>query len=199
MASSSGVRCVTKIFLFLTRACGGISTQSSRGDTGIAVAGDASESTGGERELTEKELRQYNPYKRYLERKEKELEDNESKECTVIAGKVKGSMSEFPYTEIRTSTLMEDPKEARAKGVKLIKIQSEIDETQNKIAEIEDFINNIQDPELKMIYEMRCYQEKSWQDIAAEIPIQDSRGNEIKSINRTTCYRKFKKYLQKCT
>ena len=55
---------------------------------------------------------------------------------------------------------------------------------QNKKAEVEEFIKNIEDNEIRLIVRLRCIDNMNWKDIGAEL-----------SIERTTASKKFRKYL----
>lgn len=137
--------------------------------------------------MTEKEIMQYVALKKLIERRYLEIEKLENRDIDVVCGKVKGSSKQFPYTEIRTSVQMYEPKVNDKINLRIHEIKLEIEKANAKINKIEDFISNINDPELKVIFEMRVYEKLNWIDNVAELDIDK---------DRTTYSKKFKKYLE---
>lgn len=58
---------------------------------------------------------------------------------------------------------------------------------QKKRAEIEDFISNMEDPELRLILRLRCINNMNWTDIGFEV-----------GMDRRTASRKFSNYFKGC-
>lgn len=71
----------------------------------------------------------------------------------------------------------------------LEKINDSYEEYLAEYEKISDFINRIDDEEIKLIARLRFIKQKDWIDIAAEISPED------KSIHRTTPIKKIKNYL----
>jgi hypothetical protein len=137
--------------------------------------------------LTEKELSQYKALRARVKRNETKFEDINDKAVQIVDGKVKGSSKYFPYIETHYHVQMYEPKEMDEQRKRIKELEKCIQEDTNRIQLIEKFINDIDEPELQAIFEMRVYERMGWIEIAAEF-------DEDKS--RTTYSRKFKKYLE---
>lgn len=122
-----------------------------------------------------------------LERKQAQIDSIWDKPIDTLIGKVTASSKHFPYVETHPSVYIDDPIECDRREKRRKEIQKEIDSLKLRITEIEKFIDNIADPELKDIFEMRVYEGMKWTDIATEI--DDNK-------DRTTYSKKFKKYLE---
>ena len=105
--------------------------------------------------LTEKELKQYRSLLREIANQEKRIEMLRSREIPIVAGKVKASMKNFPYTEIRVGVQMEDPAESEEIRKLIIQKEHRISECRKLVLEIERFIKNIPDSEMRQIFEYR--------------------------------------------
>lgn len=135
--------------------------------------------------MTEIELRQYTSIKNEIADLEKRIEKEYSKEITAVDGKVKGSLVCFPYTEVRTSVLLDDPTELAARD-KLISIrEKKKKELADKALEIESFINCIEDSELRMIFKYRFIDGLRQTEVA-----------NLVSLDRSRVSRKISDYLQ---
>lgn len=149
--------------------------------------------------MTEKELTQYTILKRMLEKKQDELEELATREVTVLPSKVKASKKDFPYTQIRTNVMIYDPVEKQQLMNHTHKIREEIKALQYKINAVEEYINSIQDCELRMIFELRCYKNLNWTKVAEEMLCLDSDGEIIGGKHRTVYAKKFRNYIEKCS
>lgn len=100
-----------------------------------------------------------------------------------LNGKVLDGMP-FPNTNAITN-----PTEQKA--IKLMEvdkvIKGKISEIRMTIADIEQFILNIDDSEMRQIIEYRCVQCKKWEDIG-----------DILGYDRTTVSKKYDAYLNEC-
>jgi DNA-directed RNA polymerase specialized sigma24 family protein len=105
--------------------------------------------------LTEKELKQYRKLKQEIIDQEKRINELCDKEVTVVAGKVSSSMKDFPYTPIRVGVLMDDPVEVIELEELIAKKRKRIETARKLILDIEDYISNIPDCELRQIFEYR--------------------------------------------
>lgn len=146
--------------------------------------------------MTEKDLTQYTILKRMLEKKQDELEELTTREVTILPGKVKGSSKDFPYNEIRTNVLIYDPVEEQQLILRTRKITEEIKVLQHKIHKVEEYINSIEDYELRMIFELRCYKNLNWTRVAEEMLCLDSAGEIIEGKDRTSYSKKFKNFIK---
>lgn len=121
-----------------------------------------------------KDLRELKYLKKELARLDKQIERLESKEVPVIAGKVKGSSKNFPYIEVRTSVLMDEP--VTADGIKkLLKIKRERrQQVEKKIIELEQFIKEIPDSLTRQIFELYFQEGKRQKDVAKILHLEQS-------------------------
>lgn len=119
-------------------------------------------------------LRELKYLKKELIKLNKQIEKLQSKDIPVVAGKVKGSSKDFPYIEVRTSVLMEEPATADSVN-KLLKIKNERrQQVEKKIIETERFIQNIPDSLTRQIFEL-CFQEgKRQKDVAKIMHLEQS-------------------------
>lgn len=135
--------------------------------------------------MTDIELKQYVSIKKEIADLEKRIEKEYSKEITVVAGKVKGSLACFPYTEVRTSVLLDDPTELAARDKLIAMREKKKKELADKAIEIETFINGIEDSELRMIFKYRFIDGLKQVDVA-----------NLVSLDRSRVSRKISDYLQ---
>lgn len=115
---------------------------------------------------------------KYLKREVKNLSEQinklKEKEVPVVAGKVKGSSRDFPYIEVRTSVLMDEPKASDAVN-KLLKIKYErLNEINRRIVEIERFIKEIPDSLTRQIFEMCFLESMKQREVAEKLNIERS-------------------------
>lgn len=120
-------------------------------------------------------LRELKYLKKELTKLDKQIEKLRSKDIPVVAGKVKGSSKDFPYIEVRTSVLMEEPTTADAVN-KLLKIKNERRQQVNKkIIETEQFIQEIPDSMTRQIFELCFLEGKRQKDAARILHLDQSR------------------------
>lgn len=120
------------------------------------------------------DLRELKYLKKELVRLDNQIERLESKEVPVVAGKVKGSSKDFPYIEVRTSVLMEEPVTADAIN-KLLRIKRERrQQVEKKIIELEQFIKNIPDSLTRQIFELYFQEGKRQKDVAKILHLEQS-------------------------
>lgn len=119
-------------------------------------------------------LRELKYLKKELIKLNKQIEKLQSRDIPVVAGKVKGSSKDFPYIEVRTSVLMEEPETADAVN-KLLKIKNERRQQVNKkIIETERFIQDIPDSLTRQIFELCFLEGKQQKDVAKILHIDRS-------------------------
>lgn len=134
--------------------------------------------------LKRKDLDELKHLKKELAKLDKQIERLEMKDIPVVAGKVKGSSKYFPYIEVRTSVLMDEPKTADAVN-KLIKIKYErYNQVDKKIIELEQFIKDIPDSLTRQIFEMYFQQGLIQREIAEKL-----------NLERSTVSKKITEYL----
>ena len=125
--------------------------------------------------MSEKELKEYKTLCKEIESLEKRIQKAKEKDIEVVAGKVKASMSEFPYTEIRVGVQMNSPEQVDVQK-RIIKLyQERLEKAEEKKLEIEQFIDDIEDPQLRLIFQYRYIDGMKQREIARKIHIDQSR------------------------
>lgn len=124
--------------------------------------------------MTMDDLKQLRALHREIEQLDKSIQRLEEREVPVVSGKVRGSSHDFPYTEVRTTVLMYEPKTNDAIQ-KLLKMKRERREkAEKKVVEIEDFISSIPDSETRQIFELYFQEGMRQQDIAKKLNMEQS-------------------------
>lgn len=129
-------------------------------------------------------LKQYIPLKKELKMLDKKLEKLYARQENIpeVLGKVTGSSLDFPYTEVRTTVKMSEPKENDAIK-RLIRIKEKRKEEVNKLlVEIEEFIAGIPDSITRQIFELTYIDGKKQREVATTVRYSRSRVSQI--INR---------------
>lgn len=124
--------------------------------------------------MTMDDLKQLRALHREIEQLDKSIQRLEEREVPVVSGKVRGSSHDFPYTEVRTTVLMYEPKTNDAIQ-KLLKMKRERREkAEKKVVEIEDFISSIPDSDTRQIFELYFQEGMRQQDIAKKLNMEQS-------------------------
>jgi len=90
----------------------------------------------------------------------------QAKDVPIVAGKVKASLRDFPYTEHRVSVQMHEPVEADRIN-RMIQIYKERQKkVEQQMLEIETFIDSIENAEMRQIFEMRFIEGRKLREIA---------------------------------
>lgn len=132
-------------------------------------------------------LKQYGALKKELQMLDDKLDKLYERQENVpeVMGKVTGSSKDFPYTQVRTTVRMAEPKENDAIK-KLIRIKEQRREQVNDlIVEIEEFIAGIPDSETRQIFELTYLEGKKQREAAEEL-----------SIDRSYVSKKINNYLK---
>ena len=96
-----------------------------------------------------------------------------------VLGKVTGSSLDFPYTEVRTTVKMSEPKENDAIK-RLIRIKEKRKEEVNRLlVEIEEFIAGIPDSITRQIFELTYIDGKKQREVATTVRYSRSRVSQI--------------------
>lgn len=119
--------------------------------------------------MDKQSLMDYQKLKREQELLLRRIEALQKKEVRVVTGKVKASSRDFPYTEHRVSVQMDEPVESdRIK--RMLRIYRERQEKiGQQMLQIEEFINGIDDPEIRQIFEMRFIEGRKLREIASAV------------------------------
>lgn len=134
--------------------------------------------------MDKEKLKQYIPLKKELKMIDKKLEKLYARQENIpeVLGKVTGSSLDFPYTEVRTTVKMSEPKENDAIK-RLIRIKEKRKEEVNKLlVEIEEFIAGIPDSITRQIFELTYIDGKKQREVATTVRYSRSRVSQI--INR---------------
>ncbi|MGJ0687516.1 hypothetical protein ACR74R_12680 [Mediterraneibacter gnavus] len=136
-------------------------------------------------ELDKKTLKKYKPNKDRLIRIEEQIQELCERESTVVMGKVTGSSADFPYTEVRTSVQMYDPYEEENISRQIRRKEADRLQIMKEQRKVEDYINGIDDPEIKEIFELSFIEGKKQDEVA-----------EIVNIDRSYVSKKISDYLK---
>ncbi|MDE7298152.1 MAG: sigma-70 family RNA polymerase sigma factor [Lachnospiraceae bacterium] len=116
--------------------------------------------------MDKQRLMEYQKLKREQELLARRLDALRARELPVVAGKVKASSREFPYTEHRVSVQMDEPAAAdRVRRMQKI-YQERQERIERQMLEIEEFIDRIGDAETRQIFEMRFIEGLKLREIA---------------------------------
>lgn len=135
--------------------------------------------------MDKKTLKKYKPNKDRLIRIENQIQELCEREPTVVMGKVTGSSANFPYTEVRTSVQMYDPYEEENVRQQIRRKEADRLRILKEQKEVEDYINGIDDPEIKEIFELSFLEGKKQDEVA-----------EIVNIDRSYVSKKISDYLK---
>ncbi len=116
--------------------------------------------------MDKKTLKKYKPNKERLIRIENQIQELCERESTVVMGKVTGSSADFPYTEVRTSVQMYDPCEEENVRRQIRRKETDRLRILKEQKEVEDYINGIDDPEIKEIFELSFIEGKKQIEVA---------------------------------
>lgn len=121
--------------------------------------------------MDKEKLKQYGALKKELQMLDDKLDKLYERQENIpeVMGKVTGSSNDFPYTQVRTTVRMAEPKENDAIK-KLIRIKEQRREQVNDlIVEIEEFIAGIPDSETRQIFELTYLEGKKQREVAERL------------------------------
>ena len=131
--------------------------------------------------MDKKKLSQLRPLKKELELIDKKLDRlyDRQENVPVVLGKVVGSSKDFPYTEVRMTVQMDEPKEADeiSKQMRIRKQRRE--QVESLITEIEQFIAEIPDSRDRQIFELIYIDGKKQREVAGIAGDSRSRISQI--------------------
>ncbi len=124
--------------------------------------------------MDKQDLMEYQKLKREQMLLLRRIKALQAKDVPIVAGKVKASLRDFPYTEHRVSVQMHEPVEAdRIK--RMMQIYKERQKkVEQQMLEIETFIDGIEDAEIRQIFEMRFIEGRTLQEIAEVVHLERS-------------------------
>lgn len=131
--------------------------------------------------MDKKKLSQLRSLKKELELIDRKLDRlyERQENVPVVMGKVTGSSKDFPYTEVRTSVLMDEPIEADEieKQMRIRKKRRE--QVESLITEIEQFIAEIPDSRDRQIFELRYIEELTMKKVGERVGYSKGRVSQI--------------------
>ena len=121
--------------------------------------------------MDRKRLNQYKALQREIPKLKKDIQKLEEKlsQVPVVAGKVTKSSDEFPFIEEHVSVEMEEPKAATEIKKQIQLKEQRMEQAERDKTEIEQFINEIEDSNDRLIFDMVYLQGMSVQKVADEI------------------------------
>ncbi len=136
--------------------------------------------------MDKKKLSQLRPLKRELVLIDKRLDKLYERQENVptVLGKVTGSSRNFPYTEVRTSVLMDEPKEMDEIDKQIRIREKRREQVEKLITEIELFIAEIPDSRDRQIFELIYIDGKKQREVA-----------ELVGLERSVVSKKITNYL----
>lgn len=138
-------------------------------------------------------LKKYIPNKARLKRIDARISELcETEPAGEVMGKVRGSSKDFPYTEVRTSVMIPDPDEQERINKQIRKKEAERLQVVAEIQEVEEFLDGIEDAEIKEIFELLYVEGKKQREVAKQFNID--RSYVSKKING---YLKLSHFSQK--
>ena len=112
----------------------------------------------------------------------------ELKSISTTKDSVKGSMAEFPYLPVTVRVEGVDVTENTSLQLKL---EAKLEKLQEKLAEMEDWLDSVEDPEMRIILRLRYRNGLSWQRIAFEIGAYDEQLPRKKEKKFWSRYEKY--------
>lgn len=131
--------------------------------------------------MDKKKLSQLRPLKKELELIDRKLDRlyERQENVPVVIGNVTGSKRDFPYIEVRTPVLMDEPKEADEidKQIRIRKKRRE--QVESLITEIEQFIAEIPDSRDRQIFELIYIDGKKQREVSGIVGYSQGRVSQI--------------------
>lgn len=126
--------------------------------------------------MDKERLSQLRPLRRELEMIDEKLNKLYDRQANIpiIMGKVVGSSKDFPYTEVRTSVLMNEPNESDEIDKQIRIKENQKSKVEKLITEIEQFIAEIPDSIDRQIFELRYIDGMKQREIANRVGLERS-------------------------
>lgn len=129
--------------------------------------------------MTEKELKDYRKLCREADDLRKRIEKEKNQEIPIINGKVRGSMREFPYIETHVGVEMYEPEVMEASMERIRRYKEKLAEAEQKKLEIEQFVEQISEPELRLIFRYRFLDGMKQEVIARKLNMTQSNVSRL--------------------
>lgn len=126
--------------------------------------------------MDKKTLKQYRALLREQALNDKAIDKlyDRAAEVPTVMGKVVGSIQDFPYTEIRTSVQMDEPKEADEIARRLRIREKRKEQIRATVLEIEEYIAGIPDSVDRQIFELVFLEGKKQHEVAETVHLERS-------------------------
>lgn len=119
-------------------------------------------------------LKKHKKNKDRLKRIDEKIEELCGKEVQVVSGKVTGSSKDFPYTEVRTSVQMYEPYENDRINKRIREYEAERLVLLQEVEEVDQYIEGIEDFEVREIFELSFVEGKKQREVAEEVGLERS-------------------------
>lgn len=131
--------------------------------------------------MTKQKLKQYRALLKEQEINDKAIDKlyDRAMDIPVVLGKVTGSSRDFPYTEVRTSVLMDEPKEEDEIERRMRIKKARREQIRESVLEIEEFIAAIPDSTDRMIFELIFLEGKKQREAANVVGYTQGRVSQI--------------------
>lgn len=131
--------------------------------------------------MTLKELKQYGTLKKEVAMMERKIEImyKRKEKVPLVAGKVIGSSSDFPYTEVRTSVEMYDPVKEEALDRLIRAKENRLKEVSELVLVIEQYIAAIPESSTRQIFELRFLDGRNQFEIGEIIGYSQGRVSQL--------------------
>lgn len=134
--------------------------------------------------MDKKKLGQLRSLKKEMELIDRKLDRlyERQENVPVVMGKVTGSSKDFPYVEVRTSVLMDEPKEADEIEKQIRIREKRRERVESLITEIEQFIAGIPSSRDRLIFELIYIDGMKQKDVAEYMGMERSSISKIITV-----------------
>ena len=131
--------------------------------------------------MDKKTLRQYRALLREQKLNDKAIDKlyDRAAQVPTVLGKVIGSSHDFPFTKVRTTVQIDEPKEADEIERRLRIRKERQEQIRMSVLEIEQFIAGITDSNARQIFEMAYIEGIKQHEIAEEVGYSRGRVSQI--------------------
>lgn len=131
--------------------------------------------------MDKKKLKQYRALLKEQEINDKAIDKlyDRAAEIPTVLGKVVGSSKDFPYTEVRTTVQMDEPRESDEISRRLRIKEAKKEQIIKSIIEIEQFIAGIPDSTDRQIFELIFVEGKRQREVAEAVGYTQGRVSQI--------------------
>lgn len=132
--------------------------------------------------MVKQDLIDYKTWKKRMCKLNEDIDRLSEKDIDVVSGKVKGSMDSHPYIERRFTVQMEVPEQAEKVNGQIARKEREIEELERKMHDVEDFIDGIEDVQVKTIFEYRYLDGLTQKEVGEKTGFTQARISQLISL-----------------